>query len=233
MVDLKKIVRARMAKTGEAYSAARATVLRKKQRSAAPAPAAEDTSGFAQLAGMSDESVRAKTDLDWAQWVSALDALGARTLTHREIAREVGERWPQIGGWWAQTVTVGYERIRGLRLAGQDRVTGLFTANKSRTLRVSAAAAYAAFSESRRRNAWWKGDPLALRSSRVGQLVRFDVGDGTRVEISFIDKGPNKTTLTIAHTKLRSAADIATSKEAWDARLTELSEHLARHKRVP
>jgi len=47
--DLKRRVRARMAKTGESYAAARAQLLAKRE----PRPAE-----YAELAGMSDEAVR-------------------------------------------------------------------------------------------------------------------------------------------------------------------------------
>ena len=48
----------------------------------------------------------------------------------------------KVPGWWAQTVTVGYERIKGLRAVGQRR-DGTFEANKSRTFAVPLARLYA------------------------------------------------------------------------------------------
>ncbi len=55
--DLKRIIRARMKKTGESHTAARAQVVRKKQR-----PADRNTPvDYAQTAGMSDQAVEAKT----------------------------------------------------------------------------------------------------------------------------------------------------------------------------
>ena len=41
----------------------------------------------------------------------------------------------QISGWWLQTVTVGYERIKGLRARGQRR-EGTYEAHKARTFNV-------------------------------------------------------------------------------------------------
>jgi hypothetical protein len=76
--DFKRLVRARMQKTGESYTTARAHLLTKKQqsaRSAAPAaPAAP--AAYAKLAGMSDAAVKAKTGCPWERWVKALDRSG-------------------------------------------------------------------------------------------------------------------------------------------------------------
>ena len=74
----KRRVRARMAKTGESYTAARAQLAK---RSAGPSPA-----DYASIAGMSDEAVARKTSKSWTEWVRALDALDAPAMSHREIA---------------------------------------------------------------------------------------------------------------------------------------------------
>ena len=66
--DLKRLVRARMKKTGEAYTAARAQVLRKSAKPTKPAPE------YAKLAGMADDVVKEKTGRTWTEWVRALDA---------------------------------------------------------------------------------------------------------------------------------------------------------------
>ena len=210
--DLKKRVRARMAKTGESYAAARAQLLAKRE----PKPAE-----YAELAGMSDEAVRKKTGKTWAEWVQALDAMDARSMGHRDIAKAVGERWPALGGWWAQTVTVGYERIRGLRAKGQRRTTKLFDAHKSRTFPVPVAQPYAAFGARLRRR--WLGEvELTIRTSKKNRSMRISWPDGTSVNAWFTDKGPQKSSVAIQHTKLASVADVKRAKEAWAARFDRL-----------
>jgi len=210
--DLKKRIRERMAKTGESYAAARAQLLKKR----APKPAE-----YAELAGTSDEAVRTKTGKDWAGWVEALDALDAAELSHRDIAKAVGERWPAIGGWWAQTVTVGYERIRGLRKKGQQRTTKLFDANKSRTFPVPVAELYGAF-DARLRKRWLGEVDLTIRTSKKHQSMRISWPDGTDVHAWFTDKGPEKSSVAIQHKKLASAADVKRAKEAWAERFDRL-----------
>ena len=104
--DFKRLVRARMQKTGEAYTTARAQLLSRKQASApapAPAPALPQ---YAKLAGTSDATLKAKTGCTWERWVKALDHVEAHTWPHRQIAAYVHEKY-KVPGWWAQTVTVG------------------------------------------------------------------------------------------------------------------------------
>ncbi|MFP5245818.1 MAG: hypothetical protein ACLGH0_03915, partial [Thermoanaerobaculia bacterium] len=116
--DLKRIVRSRMQKTGESYTTARLHVVSKPKQD------------YAALAGMSDAAVKKNTTRTWSEWVKVLDAFGAKDKPHREVARYVSSLGTP--DWWSQTVTVGYERIRGLRAVGQ-RMSGAWEANKSKT----------------------------------------------------------------------------------------------------
>jgi len=58
-------------------------------------------------AGVSAAAVKKATGCDWERWFSCLDRAGCAAMTHTQIARLVHERWPKVGGWWAQMVTVG------------------------------------------------------------------------------------------------------------------------------
>jgi len=216
--DLKRLVRARMAKTGESYTAARAHIT-----GAAPRAEGPQTS-WPELAGMADEAVRAKTERTWAEWVAALDAIGATEMSHTEIARYVRDEL-DVDGWWAQTVTVGYERIRGLRAKHQMR-SGEFQASKSKTFSVPIGELYAAFADGRRRARWLGDAGLSVRNARPDKTVRFDAPDATRVAAAFTDKGPRKSTVTVTCTKLASAEAVTDAKAEWHERLKKLAQTL-------
>ncbi len=94
--DLKRIVRARMKKTGESYTAARSQVAKKSPSERKSAP---DVREYAALAGMSDATIREKTGCTWAKWVKSLDHHGAERMSHREIATMVNKTW-KVDGWW-------------------------------------------------------------------------------------------------------------------------------------
>lgn len=217
--DLKRLVRTRMEKTGESYTTARAQITRAK-KPAAIVPASQ----YAALAGMSDDALRAKTGRTWKQWVSALDAVDAWTLPHRDIARYLKDD-AGLEPWWSQTVTVGYERIRGLRDVGQRR-GGAYEANKSRTYAVPAARLYRALADVRNRRRWLDEDGAVVRSTRPGKTVRLEWPDGTRVELTVAAKGRAKSTVAVQHTGLSSRPRADRARRAWHDRLDALGAFL-------
>jgi len=81
--SFKRLVRARMDKTGESYTAARAMLLAGQgpQTQTAPTP----------VFTMSDEAIRGRTGRGWEEWLDLLDAWGADDLPHRDIALRVRE----------------------------------------------------------------------------------------------------------------------------------------------
>lgn len=221
--DQKRLIRARMTKTGESYTAARAIVVAREKtdepRSAAP------RKEWASLAGMSDEKVKEKTGRTWVEWVAALDEVRAHAMSHRDIARHIGATYEGVDGWWAQTVTVGYERIRGLREVGQRR-DGAYEANKSRTFGVDLSALYAMFKDPRRRKKWLPEGVKKVRTAVVDKSLRVDWHDDSQVNFFFTSKGPGKATVSIQHTKLGSKAAVEQAKASWNERLNALVEAL-------
>jgi hypothetical protein len=213
--DLKRVVRARMEKTGESYTAARAQTLKKK---AAPPP------DYSALSGVSDETVRAKTGRSWAEWVETLDAFGAKEKPHRDVAAYVREQG--VSGWWSQSVTVGYERIRGLRAIGQRRA-GTWEMTKSRTFAVPVSALFEAFANARKRAKWLPGVKLTVRTSQKDRSMRITWNDGTSVEVGFFPKGDAKSMVAVAHTKLAEKAAADRLKSYWAERLDALGEVVA------
>jgi hypothetical protein len=216
--DLKRLVRARMRKTGESYTTARSHLLKKKSSTAAQSPRSAE---FAALAGMSDAAVKAKTGCDWARWVWALDRLGADGMAHREIARLVHEKY-KIPGWWSQMVTVGYERIRGLRQVGQRR-SGEYEAGKTRTVAAPVRTVFRAFKTARTR-VQWLPEPVTIRTARQDKTVRLGWEDGTVVAVYLVKKGAAKTVVAIQHLKLASKARATELKAFWGERLGALQE---------
>ena len=211
--DLKRLVRARMQKTGESYTAARARLLEKQ-----PLPHPE----YARLAGQSDESVLASTGRAWKEWTELLDEVEAYRLPHREIAAFLSEDL-DVTDWWAQMVTVGYERIRGLREIGQRR-DGTYEASRSRTVGVPVAELYHAFADPVLRSRWLPDTELEIRTATSGKIMRITWEDGSSVAAHFADKGDAKSTVTIQHGKLADRDARDGMKEFWGERLDALAE---------
>lgn len=217
--DLKRIVRSRMEKTGESYTAARRQVTQKKALQAVPSPPPD----LGALAGMSDATITAKTGRSWAEWVELLDAFGAKEKAHGDVTRHVHSLG--VSGWWSQSVTVGYERIRGLRERGQRR-SGSWEASKSKTFAVPVETLFEAFHNARKRKRWLGDAKVQVRTARAPKTLRMTWDDGTSVELYFEAKGPSKSTVAVQHTKLPSKADADARKRFWGERLEALKEIL-------
>jgi uncharacterized protein YndB with AHSA1/START domain len=218
-----------MHKTGEAYTAARAKLLAKPPRSrttktarAAAPPAPID---YGKLAGMSDAVVKEKTGCPWERWVRTLDRLGADQMPHREIVDLVHAKY-KTDGWWSQMVTVGYERIKGLRARGQQR-DGSYEATKSRTFNVPIDALHHAFADARIRGRWLAEPGVKVRTSKPPKSIRLGFVDGSIVAVGFTPKGDAKSMVALSHAKLPSREAAEKVKRYWTERLAALSEALA------
>ena len=145
----KRAVRTRMAKTGERYAAARRHVAVDEAPATAPTPPALPP----RVAdpGMTEAAITTGTGAGWDHWFRLLDGWGGVERSHTDIARFIREE-QGVSGWWAQAVTVGYERARGLRAMHQTKRG--FEVSVSRTVAAPPADVWAAFLEPRGRRRW-------------------------------------------------------------------------------
>ena len=218
--NFKRLVRARMTKTGESYTTARMQLLTHQPPTKSRARPAPQPADFARIAGMSDAAVKAKTGCTWERWVRSLDHYGAADLSHRDIAKLIREKY-KTTSWWSQMVAVGYERIRGLRERGQRR-DGAYEAGKTRTLPVSVSRLYRGFSDGRLRKRWLP-HPFTIRAARRDKSMRLRWPDGTLVQVGFIRKGARKSQVAVRHTGLATKAAASKLKAFWDERLETLA----------
>ena len=221
--DLKRLVRARMRKTGEAYSTARAQIIKKPKSGTASSKRSSvtvPTLDYSTLAGMSNEKIKAKTGCTWERWVRALDQHGAEKMSHGEIAALVKSKY-KVADWWTQTVTVGYERIKGLRARGQRR-DGTYEASKSRTFNVAVSALFDAWSDAtvRRR---WLSEPIKIRTATAPKSMRLGWSDGSIIAIGFYPKATGKSSVAVQHTKLPDKDSAERLKKYWSERLDDLA----------
>ncbi|HKR08203.1 MAG TPA: hypothetical protein VJS39_03360 [Gemmatimonadaceae bacterium] len=233
--DFKRLVRARMKKTGEAYTTARTHILNKPKSKAAAtrrasgkasaAKGALSKSDYAKLAGMRDDVIKAKTGCTWEKWVKALDYHGAENMSHREIA-ELAKKTYKAGDWWSQTVAVGYERIKGLRAIGQRR-DGTFEASKSRTFDVPVTTLFEAWADDATRRRWLDGAAVRIRTATAPKSMRIDWADKSIIAVGFTPKGTSKSAVAVQHTKLPDRETANQLKEYWDDRLDALGDVLS------
>lgn len=170
------------------------------------------------MPSISAGAVKLKTGKDWPEWFAILDQAGAAHWPHKEIAAWLRSTHG-VDAWWRQTVTVEYERARGLRQVHEK--TDGFSASISRTLPAAVERIYPLWADARLRRGWLDEEP-AIRKATENRSLRISWPDGTNVDVMFYPKGEAKTQLTVEHARLADAAAVTMNKEFWSAAISRL-----------
>ena len=228
----KRRVRARMGKTGEAYTTARQQLLRKAAIEPAPddgaggPPAAADAvveGSHAESTLTSDAAMIRATGRSHADWFASLDGWNATTHRHPEIAGWLRDTHG-VPGWWAQNITVAYERARGMRRAGQ--MADGFQVAVTRTVGADAERVLAAFVDAAERSRWLP-QAMTQRPTRAALTARFDwTGPPSRVVIGLARRPDGRTVVSVTHEKLPDAEAAERLKADWRTWLGTLKAHL-------
>lgn len=168
-----------------------------------------------------DATIQARTGRTWEQWRELIDGWPGHHGGHAEVAR-----WLQaehgVPGWWAQSVTVGWERITGRRLPHQV-ADGTFTASRSATTVVDPSLLDALLRDEDDRAWLFPGLEPQLRSRPSSNNVRIALSRGV-VEIAIAPRDDGRATITVQHSKLASPAEVARWKDHWAAWLAALDD---------
>ena len=194
-----------MAKTGERYAAARQALI---HQASTPQPGRQ----WVAMPEMSDDAIHTGTGKDWNEWCDLIDQFEGRGDGHKAIAQHVQYDFG-LDGWWSQAVTVGYERITGIRLPHQ-MADGTFTANKSRTLACDPRELRRLLLTDEDRSDLFPDVSTVLRSKPTAKAIRIRIGPGV-ASISIEDRGSGRAKVTVQHEKLPSFDDVEEWKYYW------------------
>lgn len=148
--------------------------------------------------GADEQVVIERTGRGWQQWRDLIDAWPGHRDGHTAVARWL-EQEHGVDGWWAQQLTVGWERLSGRRLPNQ-LADGTFTANRSATIEVDAEVLRAHLLDADLRAALFPGEAPELRSRPTSKNVRLGVGEGV-AELALRPKPDGRVTVTVQHHK--------------------------------
>ncbi len=203
-----------MADTGERYVVARQALMDTAAAPGSPRP-------WIAPPEMSDDAIRSGTGKSWDEWCDLIDQFPGRTDGHKAIADHVRNDFG-LNGWWAQGVTVGYERITGLRLPHQ-MADGSFTANKSRTVTIDGDELRRLLLDDDGRAHLFPDLPTSLRSKPTTKAVRLTIGPGVAT-VSLEDRGGGRAKVTIGHERLPTSDDVEEWKFYWAEWLDAIDE---------
>jgi hypothetical protein len=256
---LKKVIRARIAKTGERYTTARRQVLKQLPDQASLKTRLYDQTGQASLksrlnddtaapratttttkGGMSDATSIKKTGHDLAHWFAVLDTFDAVGKGHTAAARHLSETHG-VDGWYAQGITVAFERARGVRAVNQ-RCDGVYEVSVSKVIAASNAEIIKAFTDPKARKHWLNGaDAEVVRSLTAAvsgrtakkfavspngaAYLRFKLSDST-VVIQLWPRPKDKVAVTATNAKLSNSAMVEEQRAKWKVALGGLATYL-------
>jgi hypothetical protein len=159
------------------------------------------------------------------EWFALLDEWGAAGRSYRDIFDWLVHEH-DLSKWWSQKLIVEYQQARGLRRSGV-RPNGTFEVSTSKTMNVPVELLFDAFVNPSRRQNWLTDGKMSLRTSQKNESARFDWEDGsTRVNVSFIDRGPDKSIVSVAHERLDDEGIAGATKADWKDRLAHLKRFL-------
>jgi uncharacterized protein YndB with AHSA1/START domain len=169
--------------------------------------------------GIGNDAVKAKTGKGWDEWIKLLDKEKASKLSHKEIAIILSEKY-NVGDWWSQMVTVGYEKAKGLRETNQSK-TG-YEISVSKVFPVAVDRLFLMWDDEKRRNKWLK-EKIVAHKSIPEKSMRFTWKDGSKsISVNFSPKGAAKSQVTVQHGKLKDAKLGKEMKGFWQEAIKKL-----------
>jgi len=245
---LKQAIRTRAAKTGERYTTARRHVLNNLTSVAPietpPAPEREAAPPRAKSkrdSPISEAKFVEKTGHGFDHWFAVLDRFGGVQKGHTAAARHLYDAHG-VGGWYAQGITVAYERARGVRVANQ-RCDGAFEVSVSKTIPADAQTIIRTLTEHARRAKLQVSDKtlvpalaaglsapkskgFVVRPDGLGRF-RYDWG-GTTVQFYLVPKAGNKVSVTVTNMKLTNTDMVEARRTVWREMLASLAAAVSR-----
>ena len=212
-----------MASTGERYTAARKALLDK-----AVVDRGSTDRTWVSKPEMSDEALVARTGRTHNEWADLIETWAATTgndvADHPAVATYLEESFDEVDGWWAQTITVGFERITGLRLPYQ-RSDGTFSCSKSRTVAVEGDVLRKMLLSDEHRSDLFPHQPTELRSKPETKALRLAIGPENAVAIiGLSDVGDGRTTISVQHERLPTFDSVEEWKFYWSEWLDAVAE---------
>jgi hypothetical protein len=190
---------------------------------------------------MSDAAFLKKTGHGLEHWFAVLDKFGAVEQGHTASARHLYEDHG-VDGWYAQGITVSYERERGVRAVNQ-RCDGAFEVSVSKTVNAKTKQVVKAFTDPRTRASWASEADAKLAGAlgkgigdkkskgfviRPDGLARFRYKwNDTTVQLYMIPKPGDKVAITVQHTKLPSGDSVELYRGQWKTALGLLADYFS------
>lgn len=168
---------------------------------------------------ISNEAVKARTGKDWDTWFKLLDRAEGQKIGHTAMA-ELLIKKHAVPGWWAQCLTVEYERARGLR--ERHQTSAGYSVGVTKTISSGLGSLYEATSKASLRRKWFPRGAFEVSSQTRDKYFRGPWKKTARLEVGFYAKGPGKAQIALQVSRLANRAEVETTRETWKKALGKL-----------
>ncbi len=160
---------------------------------------------------VSDEAVKKATGKTWDSWFALLNKAHAKQMNHSEIAHFLSTKYIK-NGWWAQMVTVEYERVQGKRKINENKDGFLVAVHKTVDLPVS-----------KLEKVWQKvllmpvvqkRKLMNLDSKTKRRMLHYKADVGS-VVVYFDERGKDKSRIMVESMKLPSKQSVEQNRLFW------------------
>lgn len=201
-----------------------------------------------RLNGISDEAIARATGRNWNAWLRFLDDMGVQELDHKGIVAVVAGPGGLANGWWQQSVAIGYEQARDLRVVGQTSGGG-YQIGVQKTLPLRPESAWSLLMEGPGRMLWLgevdklefqrgqryqsrQGHWGEVRSVVVGRRIRLtwhsaELEAPSTLQVTIIPAGENSS-VRFHQERLSSLEERERMRQRWREALEGLSQLAAR-----
>ena len=224
---LKQKIRDRIQRTGERYAVARQHVLNQVDTARVQrTQSAADQARSAKATGtVSEARCIEKTGHGFDYWFAILDRFKAPAAGHTAAARHLRNEHG-VSAWYAQAITVSYERARGIRTVNQ-LCSGRFQVSASRVLPVSTEVATAALGHAKQRRLWLASIESEVAQALAGALASGRIKRGTKAntfrfrsafgvtDARITPKADGRSTVQVSTTELADQAATEAVRAGW------------------
>ena len=191
-----------------------------------------------------EKTLLEKTGRSWKEWVEVIGSAENGVWDHKTLVTYLRQT-QGLTHWWAQTVTVGYEKLTGRRITGETADVG-FQVGIQRTFSVSLPEAWKLIAST-------KGLSILIddcHGREIRQGEKFETDDSSTVEIRVLqenhhirmnwtppgwkmatvlqvrvlEKGEGKVGISIHHEKLPDHQTREIMRERWKQALSRLGD---------
>lgn len=176
----------------------------------------------------SEAAVIKATAKSWDEWFALLEQDKASQLSHKDIALSLVNKYG-TSEWWAQSITVEYERFIGRREVGQS-CEGDFQAGASKTVSGTIDTVLNAWgdftADAKEVNKTAYAEAPTISKTEKWRYWRVLLTDDSKVNINITQKAQGKVHISVNHEKLTNSTAVDDWKMFWKGMLKDFAAEL-------